>query len=402
MKVLQINTSSQGGAGIVASVLNHELNKIGVNSSILNLMSGGLRDDLFAHPFLTMAAGIDEFAVKTPGVPTQLSHLRSLQSRVMIDQIADFDVIHLHWIEGFLNSHDLGRILSRGQKIVWTIHDMRPFTAACHHAGSCSGFAHDCSNCPQARLQFRKSVKLNLSKRVGILGQAKNKIHFVSPSNWLADLAAKSTLVKGSPLRVIGNPINSIFFNLVDKQIARQKLQIDEESLIITIVAKNLDDPNKQVQEMIDQFEKFASKSNSRAQLLLVGDGGGGLRTNPLVRKLGNLAPASLRDVYCATNLILSGSLVESFGLTLAESGALGVPSLTRIGHAASEGIVDGLNGFTFAESVKLPEKLLRIFALKPGQLEKIGANARGHFTGTSHPATVSKSYAKLYEEALR
>ena len=401
MKVLQINTSSQGGAGIVASVLNNELNKIGVNSSILNLMSGGLREDPFAHPFLTMAASIDEFAVKTPGVPTQLSHLRSHQSRVMIDQIADFDVIHLHWIEGFLNSHDLSRILSRGQKIVWTIHDMRPFTAACHHAGSCSGFAHDCSNCPQARPQFRKSVKLNLTRRVGILGQVKNKIHFVSPSNWLADLAAKSTLVNGSPLRVIGNPINSIFFNVVDKRIARQKLQIDEQSLVVTIVAKNLDDPNKQVQEMIDQFETFASKSNSRAQLLLVGDGGRGLRANSLVRKLGNLAPASLRDVYCATNLILSGSFVESFGLTLAEAGALGVPSLTSVGHAASEGWVDGLNGFTFSDVAKLPEKLFGIFELSEEERLKIGSNATDHFTNTSHPSTVSKLYAQLYEDVL-
>jgi glycosyltransferase involved in cell wall biosynthesis len=365
-------------------------------------MSGGLREDPFAHPFLTFAAGVDEYAVKTPGVLTQLSHLRSHQSRVMIDEIADFDVIHLHWIEGFLNSRDLDRILSRGQKIVWTIHDMRPFTGACHHAGSCTGFAQDCSNCPQARPPFRKSVELNLTKRVGILEQGKNKISFVSPSNWLADLAAKSTLVKGSPLRVIGNPINSIFFELVDKRIARQRLQIDEQSLVITIVAKNLDDPNKQVQEMFDQFEKFASKSNSRAQLLLVGDGGGDLRTNPLVRKLGNLEPASLRDVYCATNLILSGSLAESFGLTLAEAGALGVPSLTSIGHAASEGLVDGLNGFTFAEVSQLPEKLSEIFALSEEEFSKIGSNASQHFTNTSHPSTVSKSYAKLYEEVLR
>jgi len=402
VKVLQINTSSQGGAGIVASVLNHELNKLGINSAILNLMNGGLRQDPFTYPFLTVAAGIDEYAVKTPGVPTQLSHLRSHQSRIMIDEIADFDIVHLHWIEGFLNSHDLGRILSRGQKIVWTIHDMRPFTGACHHAGSCTGFAHDCSNCPQARPPFRNSVKLNLTKRAEILEQAKNKINFVSPSNWLADLAAKSALVKGSPLRVIGNPINTIFFNVVDKQTARQKLKIDEQSLIISIVAKNLDDPNKQVQEMIDQFEKFASKLNSRAQLLLVGDGGGGLRTNSLVRKLGNLEPASLRDVYCATNLILSGSLVESFGLTLAEAGALGVPSLTSIGHAASEGLVDGLNGFTFTEVAQVPEKLFRIFALSEEEISKIGNNAAQHFTNTSHPSTASKSYAKLYEEVLR
>lgn len=43
--------------------------------------------------------------------------------------VHDADVIHLHWInKGFVSLNGLGDLMGLGKKIVWTCHDMWPFT----------------------------------------------------------------------------------------------------------------------------------------------------------------------------------------------------------------------------------------------------------------------------------
>ena len=397
-----MSTASQGGAGIVASVLNRELNKIGIESSISYLMSQGLREAPLEHPSLTLAAAIDEFLVKRAGISNQVSVVRSRQSRSSKVKLEDFEVIHLHWIEGYLNSADIDSLLQRGLKVVWTLHDMRPFTGACHHAGDCVGFYESCARCPQVRLPFRRLVEVSLLKKTRSLLNSKKDIRFVAPSSWMSNKAAHSPIVSASSLQVIPNPIDSVFFEPVHRISCRSALGIQRDTKVVTVVAKNLTDPNKQIQNIVHEFERFANSSHHLSLLLLVGDGGDEIISGPLVRRLGNLTPQELKNVYSATDLVVSASKVESFGLTLSEGAALGVPSLATSGHAASEGIVDGDNGFIISDYSKLSEKLSAVFSLNSDELKSIGAKGRDKVHKESHPTFVANSYYKIYEELLR
>ena len=59
------------------------------------------------------------------------------------------DVVHLHWVnQGFLSLAELRRILQSGKRVVWTMHDMWPCTAICHHAGTCQHYHTHCHDCP--------------------------------------------------------------------------------------------------------------------------------------------------------------------------------------------------------------------------------------------------------------
>lgn len=59
------------------------------------------------------------------------------------------DVIHLHWInQGMLSLKDIQRILSSGKPVVWTLHDMWPFTGICHYSGECEKYTTECHDCP--------------------------------------------------------------------------------------------------------------------------------------------------------------------------------------------------------------------------------------------------------------
>ena len=59
------------------------------------------------------------------------------------------DVIHLHWInQGMLSLTDIRRIIESGKPIVWTLHDMWPFTGICHYSSECDKYKTHCGNCP--------------------------------------------------------------------------------------------------------------------------------------------------------------------------------------------------------------------------------------------------------------
>ena len=46
--------------------------------------------------------------------------------------------------QGMLSLTDIRRIIQSGKPIVWTMHDMWPFTGICHYAGDCDKYATQC------------------------------------------------------------------------------------------------------------------------------------------------------------------------------------------------------------------------------------------------------------------
>lgn len=401
MRVLQINTSSHGGAGVAASVLNEELNNLGVESVFSSLMSTGLRDSPLENPLLTIAAAADEFLVKQPSVETQVSLFRSQQSRVQKAELQGFDVLHLHWVEGYLNSRDISKIASGKQAMVWSLHDMKPFTGGCHHAGECEGYQNSCKSCPQVRGPFKKAVELSLSRSRESLKSPDSKIVFTAPSEWMASRARKSSLLAAREVVVIPNPIDANYLIATPRARARASLGIDGTAHVVTLVAKNLGDPNKQVQNVVDQFKIFAKFSSEPSVLILVGDGGAQISADKSILKVGSLSAPSLRDVYCASDLVLSGSNAESFGLTLAEGAALGVPRLSTLRNAGGDGIVDGQNGFTVESVSDISSKLERVFRLSKDSLNQIGERGKSEVLGKSHPRIVAEAYKSLYENLV-
>ncbi len=127
-------------------------------------------------------------------------------------QKIDYDVLHLHWVnQRFLDLRELQKV---GKPIVWTLHDSWPFCGVCHYFVDCEGYQKECGNCPQL------SPNASLSKDLSHVVWAKKKqyykgldLHIVSPSQWLADCARKSSLFCGLDIQVIPNPIDTEVFS---------------------------------------------------------------------------------------------------------------------------------------------------------------------------------------------
>ena len=102
-------------------------------------------------------------------------------------------MLHLHWVQkGFLSIEDIGKI---ERPFVWTFHDMWPLTSGNHYG--------DVDSMKRPRSGLARSIWRRKERAWGDLA-----VTVVTPSRWLAELAALSPFFQGRPIRVIPNAID--------------------------------------------------------------------------------------------------------------------------------------------------------------------------------------------------
>jgi glycosyltransferase involved in cell wall biosynthesis len=117
----------------------------------------------------------------------------------------DADIYHLHQITDFVDYRaSLLRLASRAP-IVWTLHEMTPFTGGCHYAYECEGFTRSCGDCPQLGSNHPQDLSHAVWKRKRSVYQqiAPTRIHVVGASRWIAAEAQRSSLLQRFPVSVI-------------------------------------------------------------------------------------------------------------------------------------------------------------------------------------------------------
>ena len=120
----------------------------------------------------------------------------------------DYDVLHLHWInQRFIRLDDI----PDDKPIIWTLHDSWPFCGECHYFLECEGYKQQCGCCPQLGSHSPNDLSHKIWKAKHSCYATKN-ITVVSPSRWLADCAAESSLFRGRDIRVIPNCLNTDVF----------------------------------------------------------------------------------------------------------------------------------------------------------------------------------------------
>ncbi len=144
---------------------------------------------------------------------------------------SDFDLVHLHWVNREMMSiEDIGRF---SKPIVWTLHDMWAF----------SGTEHYIDYEPTARWRTGYFAHNRPSNYRGLdvdswVWHRKRRawqkpIHIVTPSQWLADCARTSSLMREWPIHTIPNTLDTEKFSPQDKTIACKKLGLPEDKHLV-------------------------------------------------------------------------------------------------------------------------------------------------------------------------
>lgn len=153
-----------------------------------------------------------------------------------LDEYKQSDVINLHHIgQGMLSLKNIRKILLSNKPLVWTLHNMWPFTGVCYEANQCTKYQTECRNCPLLKGSGSEndisSKIFNIKKQLYRVAP----ITFVATSHWLEEQAKKSELLAGQRICYIPNSVNTTIYRIHTKQEARNNCSLPVQGRLMLI-----------------------------------------------------------------------------------------------------------------------------------------------------------------------
>jgi glycosyltransferase involved in cell wall biosynthesis len=236
----------------------------------------------------------------------------------------DPDVIHLHWVTGgMVRVESLARL---GRPIVWTLHDMWPFTGGCHYDDGCGRFEQACGRCPVLGSSSRPDLSRWVMRRKR---RTLRSVPFtlVTPSRWMADAARRSSLLGARPVHVIPNGLDLDVFRPHERALARSLFGLDPDRRYLLFAGAGAGEPRKGLDLLLAALERLVhSRGTERPELLVLG--GGPLPALPLpARALGVLRDdLSMVLALAAADAVVIPSREDNLPNVAVEAQACGRP----------------------------------------------------------------------------
>lgn len=407
MKILILNTHSHsGGAARAAKRLHKSLLASGIDSKMLVLWKES--DDPTIIPVISekkafiakMFKAVRRIFNRIPETTIFSTNgflIKSVLSK--IDEINP-DVVHLHWVnEGFLNIKTLSKIK---QPIVWTLHDMYPFTGGCHYDEGCGLYKERCQECKI----LTSNTKLGHRQWKWKEKQFSNipNLTIIGLSRWLQQCSKESSLFQTRDTVNLPNPIDTSIFAPYSKREARKLLNLPlDKKLVLFGAMLSTSDPRKGFAELATAL-KLVEISNMEAVIF----GSSEPSTPPdfgcKARYLGHLHDdITLRLLYSAADVMVVPSLQEVFGQTITESFACGT-LVVAFNSTGPKDIIDHKENGYLAEPYS-PEDLARGIEwglnLSEEEYRTVSQNARIKVLRYFDSELVAKQYIELYKKIL-
>ena len=414
MRVLIINTSERiGGAAIAAHRLMDALRNNGIQAKMLvrdkqtdQVTVIGLKKSwwkvwqfIWERIVIWKANHFKKHSLFEVDIANTGTDITSLP------EFTQADVIHLHWInQGMLSLTDIRRIIKSGKPIVWTMHDMWPFTGICHYAGECEKYTHQCEQCPILYKGHKKDLSYQIFQKKEKLLQGSN-IHFVACSQWLEKMAKKSHLLQNHFVTNIPNAINTNLFKPRNKVNAREKLQLPTDKKLLLFGSVKTTDKRKGIHYLVEACQMLSSRQPEFCQNLgVVILGKESEAYNSLfpfpIYSVGYIHnEKGLIDIYNAVDLYVTPSLQDNLPNTIMEAMACGIPCVGFNVGGIPE-MIDHLHNGYVADYKSVEDFANGIFwALSKGEYQSLSEEACRKVATSYSESTIAKKYIEIYNK---
>lgn len=380
----------------MANLLATAQKDLGWEATLVTLTESNLQAEPFRLPVHTTLASLDNFVLKRTGFKGLVSINRDRIASNFRRELHGADVIHFHWVNG-VTSVEIAQEIAPSASLVWTLHDMNPFTGACHQSFGCEEFKESCSSCPAVRWFADKSVERSLLRKTESYRGARN-LTFVSPSVWIQNLARESTALNGSDIQFIPNPVAGSFANSRDPAEDESGQRPRTSLRDFSVVSNDLDDPLKNVTFAVTAFLKMRKKYPD-SRLFLAGRGGKQFSNQEGIELVGNLSESALVDLLRNSCALLLPSLAENAPVVVAEAACVGTPTIGLEIDSLKEltQIREGVHlASTAEEMAKIMEKLAEASTTIAGQRDR--RTLRAIAQNTYEPGIIASRYLEVYE----
>lgn len=359
LKVALLNTyDTVGGAALATYRLHRGLRDAGVDSSLF------VQRRYSADPSVLASRGAlaKVWAVASPHLdrlPLKAypQYSKRIYSPAVVPGIragtvceSNPDVVHLFWVAGgFVRPETLAKI---DKPLIWTLHDMWPFTGGCHYDEECGRFRQDCGSCP-----ILGGTKSNdLSRR--ILHRKREawrdvNLTVVATSHWMADCARESSLFRNRRIEVIPNGFDVSKYKPLDKLVARQAFNLPANKRLVLFSAFSaVSDPRKGFQHLVPALQNLSPERRAEIELVVLG---APRPERPVELGMPAHYIEHLDDeisqvlLYSAVDALVMPSLQENLANTVIEAMLCGVPVIAFAIGGMLDSIRHGESGYLAA-----------------------------------------------------
>jgi glycosyltransferase involved in cell wall biosynthesis len=337
MKVVHITSSDTGGAGIAARNIHHALRALGVDSQML-VRWRRTHDDTIVHAqpnqylYNPSSNGLlrkvekvmrrrGKMLSEVEQYEREMERLDMLYGAAYTMPVSQYDItqhplakeadiIHLHWIENFL---DYPSFFQKTNKpIVWTFHDENIAYGGFHYSDEANRFKESFAEIESQFIKIKKDAL-----------KAELNIHMVALSKQMEKFYHEHSLQPNYPDSVIHNGILPDDFQKLNRDFCRKTLGIPIDRIVLCFCASDIHENRKGLATLVNASEII---NDPKIALLCVGKGvlpkssidivGTGTISNPRLMSI----------AYSASDLFVMPSYQEAFAQTPIEAMACGCP----------------------------------------------------------------------------
>ena len=419
MRVVHLSTFDvAGGAARAAYRLNAGLRQAGVQSSMFVREARTKDDSVITFEPTRSFLGRVERRIRRENIQRRMQKSirvkgqefepfrvdRSEYGTDVASQLPPCDVLNLHWVVDFLDYPSFFESMPEERRMVWTLHDMNPFTGGCHYDLGCGRHRSRCHQCPQLESQRDNDLAAQIWDRKKTLFDRirPDRLHIATPSSWLADEVKRSPLLNRFDVSVIPNGVDLENFAPRNKHSARDVFGIPQKSKVVLFVADGLRLHRKGFGTLVEALQRLSQRVPNVC-VVCVGhnDPPPGLRV-PWIH-LGYINnDRLLSNIYSAADVFVIPSFQDNLPNTVLESMACGTPVAGFAVGGIPDMIQHGKTGLLAppSDAISLGAAITELLKNTERQLT-LSANCRRVAVHRYSLARQAVRYYELYKELL-